>query len=106
MSSAPAEDRPLAVLVIDDERPALDELTFLLEHDERVAEVHSTDSPTEALRLLRQAASAGTVAQSIQRILLVTEQTGEGTQQTAGSIRQLSELAQELKGSVSRFKVH
>jgi len=52
-----------------------------------------------------QAASAGTVAQSIQRILLVTEQTSEGTLQTAGSIRQLSELAQELKSSVSRFKV-
>ncbi|MET0837184.1 MAG: LytTR family DNA-binding domain-containing protein [Marmoricola sp.] len=44
----------LRVLVIDDERPALDEVTFLLEHDERVAEVHSTDSPTEALRLLQQ----------------------------------------------------
>ena len=53
----------------------------------------------------RQAVSAGTVAQSIQRILLVTEQTSEGTLQTAGSIRQLSELAQELKSSVSRFKV-
>ncbi len=53
----------------------------------------------------KQAASAGTVAQSIQRILLVTEQTSEGTLQTAGSIRQLSELAQELKSSVSRFKV-
>jgi DNA-binding LytR/AlgR family response regulator len=44
----------LRVLVIDDERPALDELTFLLERDERVAEVHATDSPTEALRLLQQ----------------------------------------------------
>jgi DNA-binding LytR/AlgR family response regulator len=44
----------LRVLVIDDERPALDELTFLLEKDERVAEVHSTDSPTDALRLLQQ----------------------------------------------------
>lgn len=54
----------------------------------------------------KQAASAGTVAQSIQRILLVTEQTSEGTLQTAGSIRQLSELAQELKSSVSRFKVN
>ncbi len=53
----------------------------------------------------RQASSASTVAQSIQRILLVTEQTSEGTQQTAGSIRQLAELAQELKSSVSRFKV-
>jgi DNA-binding LytR/AlgR family response regulator len=43
----------LRVLVLDDERPALDELTFLLERDERIAEVHSTDSPTEALRLLQ-----------------------------------------------------
>jgi twitching motility protein PilJ len=53
----------------------------------------------------KQAASAGIVAQSIQRILLVTEQTSEGTLQTAGSIRQLSELSQELKSSVARFKV-
>ncbi|MFA7666925.1 MAG: methyl-accepting chemotaxis protein, partial [Burkholderiaceae bacterium] len=53
----------------------------------------------------KQAASAGTVAQSIQRILLVTEQASEGTLQTAGSIRQLSELSQELKSSVARFKV-
>ena len=51
------------------------------------------------------AESAESVAQSIQRILLVTEQTSEGTQQTAGSILQLSELAGELKNSVSRFRV-
>ncbi len=44
----------LRVLVIDDERPALDELTYLLESDDRIAEVHATDSPTEALRLLHQ----------------------------------------------------
>jgi twitching motility protein PilJ len=52
-----------------------------------------------------QASSAGTVAHSIQRILLVTEQTREGTQQTAGSILQLAGLARELKNSVSRFRV-
>src|SRR5690606_2695686 len=52
-----------------------------------------------------QATSANTVARSIQRILLVTEQTSEGTQQTAGSIVQLAELARELKNSVSRFRV-
>ena len=44
----------LRVLVIDDERPALDELTYLLERDDRISEVHSTDSPTDALRLLQQ----------------------------------------------------
>ena len=53
----------------------------------------------------REAASAGTVALSIQRILLVTEQTSEGTEQTAESIGQLSELAQDLRNSVTRFKV-
>jgi twitching motility protein PilJ len=53
----------------------------------------------------REAASAGTVAQSIQRILLVTEQTSEGTQQTADSVGQLTELAQDLRNSVTRFKV-
>jgi DNA-binding LytR/AlgR family response regulator len=44
----------LRVLVIDDERPALDELAYLLEQDDRIAVVHSTDSPTEALRMLQQ----------------------------------------------------
>ena len=42
------------MLVIDDERPALDELTFLLDGDDRIAEVHATDSTDEALRLLQQ----------------------------------------------------
>ena len=38
-------------------------------------------------------------------ILTVTEQTTFGTQQTAVSIGQLTDLAVELKGSVSGFKV-
>lgn len=44
----------LRVMVIDDELPALDEVAFLLRNDERIAEVHATDSPTEALRMLQQ----------------------------------------------------
>ena len=43
----------LKVLVIDDERPALDELAFLLERDQRVHAVLTSDSATEALRLLQ-----------------------------------------------------
>ena len=43
----------LTVLVIDDERPALDELAFLLERDERVGGVLTSDSATEALRMLQ-----------------------------------------------------
>ena len=43
----------LKVLVIDDERPALDELTFLLGRDPRIGEVRGTDSATEALRVLQ-----------------------------------------------------
>ena len=53
----------------------------------------------------KQATSANGVAQNIQHILTITEQTQSGTQQTAHSIRELSELAQELKNSVSRFRV-
>ena len=52
-----------------------------------------------------QATSANGVAHNIQHILSVTEQTQDGTQQTATSIRQLTLLAQELKNSVSRFRV-
>ncbi len=44
---------PLRVLVVDDERPALDELEFLLGQDERVAGVLTSDSAAEALRLLQ-----------------------------------------------------
>jgi twitching motility protein PilJ len=53
----------------------------------------------------QQAENATRVAQNMQGILRVTEQTTVGTKQTAVSIGQLSELAVELKGSVSGFKV-
>ncbi len=52
-----------------------------------------------------QATSANGVAHNIQHILSVTESTQDGTEQTAQSIRQLTLLAQELKNSVSRFRV-
>ena len=53
----------------------------------------------------QQAETATRVAQNMQGILRVTEQTTVGTKQTAVSIGQLAELAVELKGSVSGFKV-
>ena len=53
----------------------------------------------------QQAQSAGAVAQNIQDILKINEQTATGTRQTAESVRQLAALAQELKQSVSGFKV-
>ena len=43
----------LEVLVIDDERPALDELSWLLGQDPRIHGVLTCDSATEALRLLQ-----------------------------------------------------
>ncbi|MGX4642028.1 methyl-accepting chemotaxis protein [Massilia sp. SYSU DXS3249] len=52
-----------------------------------------------------QATSANGVAHNMQHILSVTEHTQAGTRQTAESIHQLAELAQELKNSVSRFRV-
>ena len=49
----PATGR-LRVLVVDDERPALDELAWLLERDPRVAGVATTDNAAEALRVLQE----------------------------------------------------
>ena len=53
----------------------------------------------------RQATKATGVADKMQQILAVTEQTRQGTRQTALSIQELATLAQELKDSVSRFRV-
>jgi len=47
-------DDSLRILVVDDERPALDELAFLLDRDERVGEVLTRESGTEALHVLRE----------------------------------------------------
>ena len=44
----------LRVLVVDDERPALDELAFLLGRDDRVGTVTVAGSATEALRVLQE----------------------------------------------------
>lgn len=43
----------LRVLAIDDERPALDELTYLLRRDPRIGDVVGCGSATEALRMLQ-----------------------------------------------------
>jgi twitching motility protein PilJ len=52
-----------------------------------------------------EAKSANVVAGNIQHIFAVTEQTGEGTRSTAQMVRELSRTAEELKASVSRFKI-
>lgn len=44
----------LRVLVVDDERPALDELVWLLEHDPRVGSVLASDSAADGLRRLQE----------------------------------------------------
>ena len=52
-----------------------------------------------------EAASANLVANNIQHIFAVTEQTGEGTRATSQQVRELSQMANELRESVSRFKI-
>jgi DNA-binding LytR/AlgR family response regulator len=44
----------LRVLVVDDERPALDELSWLLARDERIGAVLTADSAATALRVLQE----------------------------------------------------
>ncbi len=53
----------------------------------------------------KEAASANVVAGNIQHIFAVTEQTGEGTRSTAQLVRELSRSAEELRQSVTRFKI-
>jgi twitching motility protein PilJ len=53
----------------------------------------------------REAVLANDVADNIQHIFAVTEQTGEGTRSTAQQVRELSHMAEELRQSVSRFKI-
>ncbi|HEX4509450.1 MAG TPA: methyl-accepting chemotaxis protein [Burkholderiaceae bacterium] len=54
---------------------------------------------------LREAQSANVVAANIQHIFAVTEQAGDGTRSTAQIVRELSRSAEELRRSVSRFKI-
>ena len=53
----------------------------------------------------REANLANVVADNIQHIFAVTEQTGEGTRSTASQVRDLSRMAEELRQSVTRFKI-
>jgi len=45
------------------------------------------------------------VARNIDSILTVTEHTRQGTQQTASSVQELSELASELERAIARFRI-
>ena len=53
----------------------------------------------------REASLANEVAENIQHIFAVTEQTGEGTRATAEQVRELSKMAEELRQSVARFRI-
>ena len=53
----------------------------------------------------QEADLANEVAGNIQHIFAVTEQTGEGTRATAQQVRELSRMAEDLRQSVSRFKI-
>lgn len=44
----------MTVLVVDDEQPALDELAYLLDSDDRIGTVLTSDSATDGLRILRE----------------------------------------------------
>jgi twitching motility protein PilJ len=67
----------------------------------RLAELIQEISTSSA----READSANVVAGNIQHIFAVTEQTGEGTRSTVQQVRDLSRVAEELRQSVSRFKI-
>ena len=45
------------------------------------------------------------MADNIQHIFVVTEQTERGTSSTAEQVRALAAMAEELRQSVARFKI-
>ena len=53
----------------------------------------------------QQARSSETVARSMNDISLVTQQTAAGTRQASASIQNLTQLAEQLRASVSTFKL-
>lgn len=53
----------------------------------------------------REAILANGVAENIQHIFAVTEQTAQGTRATASQVRELSSSSKELRQSVARFKI-
>jgi twitching motility protein PilJ len=77
---------------------ALNEISSVSQDLARLIQAISSDTKA-------QADIATHVADSMQDILRITGQTTTSTQQTAVSIGELTELAVELKGSVSGFKV-
>ena len=58
-----------------------------------------------ALSTSREADLASGTAENIQHIFAVTEQTGEGTKSTVQQVRELTRIADELRQSVSRFRI-
>jgi twitching motility protein PilJ len=54
---------------------------------------------------LREASMANDVAKSIQNIFAVTEQTEKDNLATTAEVQRLSTVANELRKSVTRFKV-
>ena len=83
--------------------------TVLIEIDRvsrRLSElIEQISKATSAEATSAEAASANLVADNIQHIFAVTEQTGEGTRATSQQVRELSQMANELRESVSRFKI-
>ncbi|RMB76828.1 DNA-binding response regulator [Rhodococcus sp. SBT000017] len=71
--------RGLIVLAVDDERPALDELAFLLRQQDTVAEVFTAQDATTALRQLQQ-----TSAQPVDAVFLDINMPGLDGLELAG----------------------
>jgi len=77
------------------------ELTEIDRVSRRLAELIEQISAASA----REAELANGVADNMQHIFAVTEQTSEGTRATAQRVRELSQVAEELRQSVARFKI-
>ena len=62
-------------------------------------------TPPWSTASIMRSQSANVVAENIQHIFAVTEQTSEGTRSTSQMVRDLARTAEELKATVARFKI-
>ena len=76
----PLSDR-LTVLAVDDERPALEELSYLLAADTRIGEIRTAASSAEALRVL-----ADTAKPPVDALFLDIRMPGETGLELAGAL--------------------
>ena len=85
----PAQPAKLTVLAVDDERPALEELSYLLAADGRIGEIRTATNSADALRVL-----ADTAKPPVDALFLDIRMPGETGLELAGALNRRATVPQ------------